>query len=145
MNTERLILESKNCKAVNIGLLYDLFDYSYLDSRLGTEIRGKVFLGEKLKTTGAEISFQILPPQTSIPFSHYHIENEEIYIFLKGKGEFQVDNDRFSIEEGSVIRVSPEGRRTWKNTSASLMIFIVIQVKENSLDKFYNDDGVKVE
>lgn len=144
MNTEKLILESKNCTAVDLGTLDNLYDYSYLHRKLKTKIRGKVFLGEKLKATGMELSFQILPPQTSIPFSHYHNNHEEIYIFLKGEGEFQVDDDVFSIKEGSIIRISPEGKRTWKNTSESPMIFIVIQAKENTLEKFYGDDGAIV-
>ena len=36
-------------------------DYSYLHPKLNQEVKGKIFIGETLKTTGAEVSFQILP------------------------------------------------------------------------------------
>ena len=55
------------------------------------EVKGKVFVGELLKTSGAEVSFTILPPHTDIPFIHQHKLHEEIYVFLKGAGQFHVD------------------------------------------------------
>ena len=51
-----------------------------------------------LNTTGAEISFQIMPPQADIPFYHKHRRNEEIYIILKGNGQFQIDGNILDVE-----------------------------------------------
>ena len=134
-----------NFKAIEIGKLAELKDYSYLHPKLKTEILGKLFLGEMLESTGVEISFQVVPPNTTIPFLHSHKNHEEIYLILNGKGEFQVDDDTFELEEGSVIRVAPEGKRTWKSSPDSSMTIIVIQSKVNSLENYCVEDGFRVE
>lgn len=141
MKKVKPFLESKNCSAIQLGALNKLLDYSHLISKLNQEVNGKVFLGEALKATGTEVSFQLLPPHTEMPFFHSHTENEEVYIFLKGYGEFIVDNETIQVKEGSVIRVAPEARRFWKNTSDSPLILIVIQSRKGTLNKFYGEDG----
>ena len=143
METLKISSEGKNFSALNLGSLDNLMDYSFLHPRLKTEIKGKVFVGELLKSTGAEISFNILQANTSIPFLHQHKNQEEIYIFLKGSGEFQVDEVIFEIQEGSVIRVAPEGKRSCRNSSNSQMIYLCIQTKLNSLDNYLVFDGFR--
>ncbi|MGA2405884.1 MAG: cupin domain-containing protein [Bacteroidales bacterium] len=75
---------------------------------------------------------------------HSHKNHEEIYIFIKGNGQFQVDGNRFNIMEGSVIRIAPDGRRTWRNNSDKPLIFMVIQAKNDSLDKYFVEDSFRV-
>ncbi|MEZ8080452.1 hypothetical protein [Enterovibrio norvegicus] len=41
-----------------------------------------------------------------------------------------VDDNRFEVEPGSVVRVSPEGVRCWRNTSDEPLYYAVLQVKE---------------
>lgn len=134
-------LEGINFSVLEIGNLTNLSEYSYFHPLLKTEIPGKLFVGELLKTTGVEISFQEIAPKTEIPFYHKHKKQEEIYFIIKGSGQFQVDDTIFDIQEGSLIRVAPEGKRTWRNNSESPMIYMVIQASCNSLDKHYVDDG----
>ena len=74
-----------------------------------------------------EVSFQILHPKFDMPFLHIHKNHEEMYIFLKGEGQFQVDGSVFDIMEGSIIRIAPKGSRAWRNNSDEPMIFICIQ------------------
>ncbi|MCL2760978.1 MAG: cupin domain-containing protein [Desulfuromonadales bacterium] len=135
------ISENNNYTAVNVGSLNDLANYSLTHPKTGQEIKGKVFLKEPTKATGTEISFTTLPPQTELPFFHFHHKDEETYIILKGYGYYQVDNDCFPITEGSVIRVAPQGIRGLCNASDVPMIYICIQSKENTLEEHTTADG----
>ena len=132
------VAESKNFKAINIGKLEDIKNFS-----LG-ELKSRVFLKDLINSTGSEISINSIPTNMELPFFHAHKQNEEIYIFLKGEGKFQVDNDVFSVQDGSIIRVSPEGKRSLKNTSDTDLIWICIQVKANSLEQYTVNDGIVV-
>lgn len=136
--------EGNNYSAIEIGKLQDLAEYSFPHPKLKQDVRGKLFVGEILKSTGVEISFQIMPAKTDIPFLHSHTNHEEIYIFLKGKGKFQIDNDLFDVQEGSVVRIAPKGKRTWRNNSDDIMILIVIQAKTGTLEDYNVLDGFGV-
>ncbi len=133
-----------NFTAINLGTLEDIKDYSLLHPVRKTLIEGKVFLKDVTKSTGTEISFNSLPPQSEQPYFHIHRKNEETHIILKGYGYFQVDDDCFGIKEGSVIRVAPKGNRGIRNSSDETMIYMVIQSKENSLEEYTTADGERL-
>lgn len=135
------IAENVDFTAVNIGILNQLDEYSTLNPKTRRKIEGKVFLKDATKSTGTEISYNILPAKTELPYFHVHRKNEETYMILSGSGQFQVDEDCFDISEGSVIRVSPKGKRGMINTSDEAMIYIVVQARENSLEEYTTDDG----
>jgi mannose-6-phosphate isomerase-like protein (cupin superfamily) len=139
-----IISSGANFTAIGLGELDQLMDHSYIHPKLKQEVKGKVFIGEILKTTGVEISFQLLPPDTPIPFLHKHKAHEEVYIILKGFGQFQVDGQCFDVQEGSVIRIDPEGERTLRNNSNDPMVFMVIQSMAGSLDQHLIFDGYRV-
>jgi mannose-6-phosphate isomerase-like protein (cupin superfamily) len=105
---------------------------------------GKLFMKEPLGLTGLEMSLNRLPPGGEIPFLHRHRENEELYIFIKGRGRFQVDGEVLEVGEGSVIRVAPDGVRAWRNDSDEDLYFIVIQVRADSMPDAYIADGESV-
>jgi mannose-6-phosphate isomerase-like protein (cupin superfamily) len=130
--------------AIDLGPLSELFDYSLVHPVSKRSIEGKVFLKEATKSTGTEISFNSIPPRTEVPYFHIHRKNEESYIILRGAGYFQVDDDCFSINEGSVVRVSPGGKRGLVNTSDEKMIYVVVQSKENSLEEYTTADGERI-
>ena len=136
--------ESTHYSAVDLGNLNDLMDYALIHPVNKRLIEGKVFLKDATKATSTEISFNSLPPQSEQPYFHIHRKNEETYIILKGFGFFQVDEECFSIKEGSVIRVAPQGKRGIRNSSDERMIYIVIQSKENSLEEYTTADGERV-
>jgi mannose-6-phosphate isomerase-like protein (cupin superfamily) len=136
--------ENKHYTAVNLGNLDDLMGYGLIHPVSKNLVEGKVFLKEPTKATGTEISLNSVPPQTALSYFHIHRKNEETYIILKGSGFYQVDDDCFDIKEGSVIRVSPAGKRGMKNTSDQPMIYLVVQSKENSLEEYTTDDGARV-
>lgn len=124
---------NKNYSSTNIGKLDNLRD-NIIHLPNGNDIVGKIFIGEQLGLSGAEISFQIFEPAESSPFLHFHTTHEEVYIFLKGNGEFQVDGDIFPISEGSIVKVDMPGLRAIRNTGSTPLIMICAQYKANSFN-----------
>ncbi|WP_163323123.1 cupin domain-containing protein [Draconibacterium mangrovi] len=145
MKKTEKISENKNYTAVNVGSLNDIKSYSLIHPKTGAEVKGKVFVKAPVKATGTEISFTTIPPKSELGYFHIHYKDEEVYIILKGSGYYQVDDDCFPIEEGSVIRVAPAGVRSLCNTSYEEMIYICIQAKENSLEEHTTDDGKRID
>lgn len=104
-------------------------------------VRGKLFLAERLGLTGMEVSLNSLPPNVAVPFLHAHHEHEELYLFLSGHGELQVDGQVTKVGPGSAIRVAPAGKRTWRNTGDAPLVYVVIQAKEGSVAGSTINDG----
>lgn len=129
--------EAENYSAINLGKLSDL---KYYTLELGPEIRipGKVFGGQNLGATGGEFSFQVFAPGQETGFLHTHRNHEELYFFLSGKGEFQVDGKVFPVEEGSVVRVAPEGKRSVRNNGSEPLVMLCVQYHGNT---FTSDDA----
>ena len=99
--------------------------------QLGPDVKipGKVFGGAAVGATGAEFSFQQFAPGTKTGFLHTHHTHEELYFFLSGKGEFQVDGKVFPVGEGSVVRVAPDGRRSVRNNGTEPLVMLCVQYK----------------
>ena len=138
------LAENASYTAVNIGRLEDIMDYSLVHPVNKRLIEGKVFLKDATNASGTEISFNSLPPHSEQPYFHIHRKNEETYLILKGYGFFQVDDDCFEIQEGSAIRVAPQGNRGISNSSDDTMIYIAIQSKESSLEEHTTADGERL-
>lgn len=125
MKQTQQIAEGTHFSALSTGSFSQLNDY-VLPVAPGMEIQGKVFMGQTLQTTGAEISFQSFAPGKETGFLHTHQTHEELYIFVSGKGEFQVDGQVFPVGEGSVVRVAPEGKRSVRNNGTEPLIMICV-------------------
>ncbi len=135
-----------NFTAIDLGPLAQLDQYKYKHPALPRETDGKVFLNQLLGMTSSEISINKLPPRTSMPFYHTHRLNEEIYIFLKGVGEFQIDGKVLPIHEGTVVRVAQEGERCWRNTSdTDELYYVVVQACAGTYEGHTVEDGVGVQ
>ncbi|WP_303911779.1 cupin domain-containing protein [Bacteroides mediterraneensis] len=134
------IAEGTHFSALSTGSFSQLNDY-VLPIAPGMEIQGKVFMGQALQTTGAEISFQSFAPGKETGFLHTHQTHEELYIFVSGKGEFQVDGQVFPIGEGSVVRVAPEGKRSVRNNGTEPLVMICVQYKANAFTAQDATDG----
>jgi len=130
----------QNYTAIQVGKSSEIQDYKLA---LGPDmvIPGKVFIGQALGTTGAEISYTSIAPEKSVGFYHTHKAHEELYFILSGKGQCQVDGENIDIEEGSVIRVAPNGKRTIRNTGSEALCFICVQYRGNSFDASDAADG----
>lgn len=135
----------KHYNSVNIGQFSQLSQHEFIHPITKQVDKGRLFMGELLGSSGAELSFRELEANTVIPFLHQHMKHEEIYVFLKGHGQFQVDEDVITISEGSIIRVSPEGNRTLSNQSDMPMVYMVIQATVNTLKAYTVLDGKREE
>ena len=125
------IKTGKNYAAVNVGKMNEIIEHM-LPMGPDVTIKGKVFVGQAVGATGSELSFQTLVPGQDSGFLHTHKTHEELYFILKGEGQYQVDGEVFPVGEGSVIRVSPEGKRALKNTGSENLTMLCIQYKANS-------------
>jgi len=109
-----------------------------------SEGQPRVELHDQLALTGAEVSINELPAGASVPFVHYHKQNEEIYLIQSGKGKMVVDDEEIALNAGDWLRVAPAGRRQIFAAADSALRYICIQVKENSLEGYTMNDGVVV-
>ena len=125
---------------ISVGKMAELSEHVL---ELGPEVKipGKVFAGAAAGTTGAEFSFQSFPAGTETGFLHTHRTHEELYFFLSGEGQMQVDGEIFPITEGSVVRVAPAPKRSVRNTGDEPMVMICIQYKEASFTAEDATDG----
>lgn len=99
-------------------------------------------LHDQLGLTGAEISINVLPEGASVPFVHAHKQNEEIYAVLEGKGSAVIDNETVELEAGDWLRISPSAKRQFFAAADTGIKYICIQVKENSLEGYTEEDAV---
>ncbi len=106
------------------------------------EIPGKHFLKDIAGFTSCEISVNSMLPGGAMPFHHTHQENEEVYIFIQGKGQMQIDGEIINVQEGSIVRIAPDGLRTWRNNSTEPLLFVIVQAKGDSLRQYGLGDGV---
>ncbi|MBP3738928.1 MAG: cupin domain-containing protein [Muribaculaceae bacterium] len=124
------IKTGKNYATVNVGRMDQIIEH---ELPMGPNvIKGKVFVGQALGTTGSELSFQTLVPGQDSGFLHTHKTHEELYFILKGEGVYQVDGEMINVSEGSIVRVSPQGKRALKNTGTTDMVMLCIQYKANA-------------
>lgn len=134
------IAESKNFTAASFGEMDKLGDYTL---QLGPDVKiaGKVFGGAAVQATGSEFSFQSFAPGTETGFLHTHKGHEELYFFLKGKGEFQVDGQIFAVAEGTVVRVAPAGKRSVRNNGSEPLVMLCVQYKAGTFTADDATDG----
>lgn len=134
------VASAANYSAINVGKLSELSEY-VLELAPEVKIPGKVFGGAALGATGGEFSFQVFQPNTETGFLHTHKQHEELYFFLSGNGEFQVDGQVFPVEEGSVVRVAPEGRRSVRNNRTSPLVMLCVQYRGGTFTTEDATDG----
>jgi mannose-6-phosphate isomerase-like protein (cupin superfamily) len=94
---------------------------------------------------GLEMLLSVVPPGKSILFLHRHQQNDEAYFVVGGRGQFFVDGQYIDVEEGSVVRISPQGARAWRNNSDVPLNFLCLQYRADSVIEGGTLDGRKVE
>lgn len=104
------------------------------------ELDAKLFVGRALGFTGMEVSLNRFAPGQSVPFVHQHRKHEEMYLFIKGHGEFQIDKETFPVGPGTVVRVLPDAKRAWRNNATEELYCVVIQA---NLDTLTGQDGIR--
>lgn len=141
MKEIKTIANGANFSAADFGNLNDVKDYTL---QLGPDVKipGKVFGGQSVGATGGEFSFQSFAPGTETGFLHTHKSHEELYFFLGGKGQFQVDGEVFTVGEGSVVRVAPNGRRSVRNNGSEPLLMLCVQYRGDTFTADDATDGV---
>lgn len=134
-------LDAKSFTKADLGKLDLLKDFVIENNDFNLKNTGKVFLHELLNLTGAEISLNSVPGKYKAPFKHAHKQNEEIFIFIKGNGAMEIDGERFNVSEGSTVRIAPSASRYIENNDDEQMIFVVVQVRANSLEGYTLTDA----
>jgi uncharacterized cupin superfamily protein len=135
------LVQSANCSAADFGSPAQWRGFILNHPRRG-EVPGKTFLGQVLGLTGMEVSFGSMLPGEGSPALHAHKQNEELYLFLAGEGEMQVDGERIPLRPGTAVRVARDGRRAWRATGREALAFLVIQAKAGSLEQATAQDGI---
>ena len=141
MKETKTIAKADNFTAVDFGKLGDIKDYVL---EMGPEIKipGKVFGGQSVNATGSEFSLQLFAPGQETGFLHTHKNHEELYFFLAGKGEFQVDGEVLPIGEGSVVRVAPDGKRSIRNNGSNPLVMLCVQYRGGNFTAEDATDGI---
>lgn len=134
----------QNMSCAQVGEPQQWMNHLFAHPRLPRPMKGKHFLKEVLGLSGMEISINSLPAGVTMPFTHAHRLNEEVYFFLGGEGEFCVDDCTVPVGPGSVIRVAPEGRRCWRNTGEVPLNYLVIQARNGSMVGDSIEDGLPI-
>lgn len=110
--------------------------------KISSENAPRVELHEKLGLTGAEISINTIDAGNGVPFVHSHKQNEEIYYILSGSGKAIIDSEEIELAIGDWIRISPNGERQFFASKNNSISYICIQVKENSLEEYTQNDAI---
>jgi mannose-6-phosphate isomerase-like protein (cupin superfamily) len=134
--------EGANFTVMHAGKFSQLDQYSFEHPLRKRSITGKLFLKDHLNLTSMQVSLNKFPAGAAMPFYHAHKNDEELYIFVGGKGQMQIDEQLIDVEEGTAVRVAPPGWRIWRNNSDEDLCFIVIQAKDGSLEADTFDDGI---
>lgn len=131
-----------NFSCVDVGPLGGLGRFAH---RLpGLPAKNKLFLGKLLGLSGAEVSLNVMRPGEEMPFFHCHRQNEELYLFVGGRGQVQVDGEVFEVSEGTAVRMGPSAVRTWRNHSDADLYFLVFQYPADGRVAGTTRDGVHV-
>ena len=131
-----------NVKKSEIFSSAELGDLSaFMQGRPGKA--NKVFLRDQLELSGMEVSLTSYPAAYAMPFFHSHIQNEELYIVIRGEGQMQLDEKIIDLKEGSVVKVLPNAERIVKSAPNSELLFLCIQAKRDSLEQCNSEDGVR--
>ena len=141
MKETKTIIKNENVTAVDFGKLSNLNEF-VLELAPEVKIPGKVFGGALVGATGGDFSFQSFATGTETGFLHTHKTHEELYFFLSGKGEFQVDGEVFPITEGSVVRVAPNGKRSIRNNGTEPLVMLCVQYRGDTFTTEDATDGV---
>lgn len=106
------------------------------------QLDAKLFVGQDLGFTGMQVSLNRFAPGQEVPFLHQHRQHEEMYVFIQGNGQFQVDGETFDVKPGTIVRVLPDGKRAWRNNSDQDLLCVVIQA---NLDSLTGQDGIRMD
>src|SRR5688500_6143999 len=69
------------------------------------------FVRDDLDATRFGLSLQRLKPNQRMPFGHTHKEQEEVYVFVGGRGRLKLDDEVIDVGQWDAVRIAPEVTR----------------------------------
>ena len=91
-------------------IIKDTSQYLLKDNKFGNNlVLSSTFLRANQMTTG-----------------HTHEGKEEVYFFVKGHGEMQIDDERFKVEKGDVVCINDGEFHKVFNTSHIALVFLCV-------------------
>jgi uncharacterized cupin superfamily protein len=91
-----------------------------------SKVKEKEFLSRPLGCKGVGFSFVRYCPGEGAAYVHRHRVQEEVFITLKGNGAIILDGKRFSMPEGTIMRVGPTVYRALGNDSKKDVVFMIL-------------------
>jgi quercetin dioxygenase-like cupin family protein len=103
---------------------------------------GRRFVEGELPLDYIGMSVNSYVPGEEAGYWHTHNVQEEIYVFLTGRGEMGLDDEVVPVSAGTMIRVGPDVMRTWRCTpdSRGALTWFCIRAGGSVLREM-NDDG----
>ena len=144
MSANLELKHGQNFSAAQAGPWQTMGQHAFSHPVMG-KVPGKLFLKEPLQLTGLEVSLGVIPPGRGTPFLHAHRQNEELYLFVRGRGQMLVDGEIVEVSEGTAVRVAPAGARAWRNIGTEDLHYIVIQARANTLEQGTTTDGYPID
>ena len=70
------------------------------------------------------LSSTLLEPNKSTS-GHFHDGQEEVYFFVKGQGEMELDDDKFKVKAGDIVNIEDGVFHRVHNTSKTKQLYFV--------------------
>jgi mannose-6-phosphate isomerase-like protein (cupin superfamily) len=103
-------MQKVSLKDIGGKVIKDNEVYKLKDNAFGNKlVLSSTFLRANQQTTG-----------------HNHVGQEEVYFFIKGKGEMLIDDNRFPVEEGDVVCIEDGEFHRVYNTSHLGLYFVCV-------------------
>jgi mannose-6-phosphate isomerase-like protein (cupin superfamily) len=85
--------------------------------------------GQSVGSAVRHIDLVVLPPEATIAGHLHQLDNEELYIVVKGRGLMSLDERQVVVELGDVIRNRPGGYHGFNNHSGEDVWLVVVELK----------------
>jgi mannose-6-phosphate isomerase-like protein (cupin superfamily) len=82
------------------------------------------------------LSYQRVPPGNRFPYGHTHMQQEEVYVVVRGSGRMKLDDEIVEVKEWDVVRVPPGTWRGYESGAQGLemLVFGAPNLGENPRD-----------
>jgi mannose-6-phosphate isomerase-like protein (cupin superfamily) len=77
------------------------------------------------------IDCAVVPPGSSIGIHTHSLDNEEVYVILKGKGVMTIEDSEHDVQQGDVIVNPPGGTHGLRNSGDQNIELVVIEYASN--------------
>jgi mannose-6-phosphate isomerase-like protein (cupin superfamily) len=100
----------------------------YSQTSLGplSQVKGWSALNTRLGLKGMGITVAEFPAGQGYEHTHYHAEQEEVYLLASGRGQMVIDGEAIDLREGDIVRVDPPAHRALRSHPSSPSVWVMI-------------------